>query len=417
MNGIAERYAHLVLALGQHDPDYVDAFYGPAEWKTQAEKEKKSLDAIGTEAADLTARVAENFDAEKSGDEMLKLRREYLRKQISALAARVRMLKGEKLKFDDESRALYDAVAPTFPDSHFDQIIAQLDKKIPGPSRTGGTPLWQRYENWRKPFVIPKAKLDTVFQLAIKECRARTLAHVALPPNESFTVEYVTNKPWGGYNWYKGSFHSVIQVNTDLPIYIDRAVDLAAHEGYPGHHVYNSLLEKNLVSDRGWVEFSVYALFSPQSLIAEGTANFGRDVAFPIKTERMKFEKEVLFPAAEIDATRANEYYAVQDLFKELDYAVNEAARRLINGEIDEKAATQWLEKYAVMEPARAQKRVKFIQRYRSYVINYNLGEDMVRRYIEKRSGADPEKRWSEFAKLLSSPRLPSGITEVTSDK
>jgi hypothetical protein len=64
------------------------------------------------------------------------------------------------------------------------------------------------------------------------------------------------------------------------------------------------------------------------------------------------------------------------------------------------------------MEPARAQQRVKFIQRYRSYVINYNLGEDMVRRYIEKPSGTDPEKRWSEFAKLLSSPRLPSGLQE-----
>src|SRR6478672_1376900 len=411
MNAIAGRYAHLVLALGQHDPDYVDAFYGPAEWKTQAEEEKKSLDAIGAEAAELIATLAKIPDAATSGDEMLQLRPEYLQKQISALAARVRMLKGEKLKFDDESRALYDAVAPTYrqsgsdPDSHFDQIIAQLEKKIPG---TG--PLWQRYEKWRKPFVLPKEKLDTVFQLAIKECRARTLAHVALPPNESFTVEYVTNKPWGGYNWYKGNFHSVIQVNTDLPIYIDRAVDLAAHEGYPGHHVYNSLLEKNLVRDRGWPEFSVYALFSPQSLIAEGTANFGREVAFPTKTDRMKFEKEVLFPAAGIDSKRAEEYYAVQDLLKELDYAVNEAARRLINGEIDESAAGQWLQKYAVMEPARAQQRVKFIQRYRSYVINCNLGEDMVRRYIEKRSGTDPEKRWSEFTKLLSSPRLPSGL-------
>jgi hypothetical protein len=405
MSPVAERYAHLVLALGQHDPDYVDAFYGPAEWKTQAEKEKKSLDTIGAEAAELSATLAKIPNAATSGDEMLKLRREYLQKQISALAARVRMLKGEKLKFDDESRALYDAVAPTYKDSHFDQIIAQLESKIPGKG-----PLWERYENWRKPFVIPKEKLDAVFQLAIKECRARTLAHVALPPNESFTVEYVTNKPWGGYNWYKGNYHSVIQVNTDLPIYIDRAVDLAAHEGYPGHHVYNSLLEKNLVRDRGWPEFSVYALFSPQSLIAEGTANFGRDVAFPTKNERMKFEKEVLFPAAGIDSKRADEYYAVQDLMKQLDYAANEAARRLINGEIDEKAAAQWLQKYAVMEPARAQQRVKFIKRYRSYVINYNLGEDMVRRYIEKRSGDDPEKRWSEFGKLLSSPRLPSGL-------
>jgi hypothetical protein len=432
MNGVAERYVHLVLALGQHDPDYVDAFYGPVEWKTQAEKEKKSLDAIGAEAAELiqklrvesvktplaprsftenAAPLVESSNGGNSDDEMLTLRRVYLQKQVSALAARVRILKGEKLKFDDESRALYDAVAPTYLDSHFEEIIRQLDAKIPGANRPSGSdPLWERYENWRKPFMIPKEKLDAVFQLAIKECRARTLAHVALPPDESFTVEYVTNKPWGGYNWYKGNFHSVIQVNTDLPTYIDRAVDLAAHEGYPGHHVYNSLLERNLVRDRGWVEFSVYALFSPQSLIAEGTANFGRDVAFPTKTERMKFEKEVLFPAAGIDASRADEYYAVQDLMKQLDYATNEAARRLINGEIDESAAVQWLQKYAVMEPARAQQRVKFIQRYRSYVINYNLGEDMVRRYIEKRSGADPEKRWSEFAKLLASPRLPSGL-------
>jgi len=406
VNAVAERYAHLVLALGQHDPDYVDAFYGPAEWKTQAEKEKKSLEAIGAEAAQLIATLAKMPDAATSDDEMLKLRREYLLKQISALAARVRMLKGEKLKFDDESRALYDAVAPSFADSHFDEIISQLETKIPGKG-----PLWERYEKWRKPFVIPKEKLDTVFQLAIKECRARTQAHVALPPNESFTVEYVTNKPWGGYNWYKGNFHSVIQVNTDLPIYIDRAVDLAAHEGYPGHHVYNSLLEKNLVRDRGWTEFSVYPLFSPQSLIAEGTANFGKEVAFPSKSERMKFEKEVLFPAAGIDSKRADEYYAVQDLMKQLNYATNEAARRLVNGEIDESAATQWLQKYTVAEPARAQQGVKFIKRYRSYVINYNLGEDMVRRYIDKRTGSDPEKRWSEFGKLLSSPRLPSGLT------
>jgi hypothetical protein len=425
MNAIAERYAHLVLALGQHDPDYVDAFYGPAEWKAVAEREKKPLDLIGTEAAELlklmvdrtAAPLVESSKTKKAGGDMdccapdtndlVQLRREYLQKQISSLAARVRMLKGEKLKFDDESRALYDAVAPTYPDSHFDQIIAQLESKIPGDG-----PLWQRYEEWRRPFVIPKEKLDAVFQAAIKECRARTLAHLSLPPNESFTVEYVTNKPWGGYNWYKGNFHSVIQVNTDLPIYIDRAVDLAAHEGYPGHHVYNSLLEKNLVRDRGWMEFSVYALFSPQSLIAEGTANFGREVVFPNKTERMKFEKEVLFPAAGIDPARADEYYAVQDLFKELNYAANEAARRLINGEIDEKAAAEWLQKYAVMEPPRAQQRVKFIQRYRSYVINYNLGEDMVKRYIEKRAGTDPEKRWSEFGKLLASPRLPSGLTD-----
>ena len=81
LNTVAERYVHLVLGLGQHDPDYVDAFYGPAEWKTQAEKEKKSLDAIGAEAADLIATLAKTADTGTSADEMPKLRREYLQKQ------------------------------------------------------------------------------------------------------------------------------------------------------------------------------------------------------------------------------------------------------------------------------------------------------------------------------------------------
>ena len=162
---------------------------------------------------------------------------------------------------------------------------------------------------------------------------------MTLPADERFTVEYVTDKSWSGYNWYQGGFRSLIQVNTDLPIYIDRAIDLACHEGYPGHHVYNALLEKHLVKDRGWIEFTVYPLFSPQSLIAEGTANFGIEVAFPGR-ERVDFERTVLFPAAGLDPSRAAEYYEVQALVDQLAYAGNEAARRYINGQIDAAQAT-----------------------------------------------------------------------------
>ena len=185
----------------------------------------------------------------------------------------------------------------------------------------------------------------------------------------------------------QGNYRSVIQVNTDLPIYIDRAIDLAAHEGYPGHHVYNALLEKNLVRDRGWVEFSVYPLFSPQSLIAEGTANFGRGCIYETGADSVR--KEVLWPAAGIDPSRVGEFYAVQDLVKKLTYATNEAARQYVNGEIDANAAATWLQKYALMDEKRAKQATKFIEKYRSYVINYNLGEDMVRNYIEKRGGTE----------------------------
>jgi len=399
---IAEAYVKLVLAMGQHDPDYVDAYYGPSEWKKQS-KEKKPLYAIASEARRLREQLAK---ISEPTDEMERLRRGYLTKQLSALEARVRTLNGEHLKFDEESQALYDAVAPTFPETHFQEILAALEPKLPGEG-----PLLQRYENWRRAFVIPKDKLDTVFQLAIKACRERTHEHIKLPPAENFSVEYVTNKPWGGYNWYKGNYRSVIQVNTDLPVYIDRAIDLAAHEGYPGHHVYNALLEKDLVRDRGWVEFSVYPLFSPQSLIAEGTANYGREVVFT-KAERLAFEKEVLWPAAGIDPVRAEEFYDVQDLVKKLGYATNEAARQYVNGEINTNAAATWLQKYALMDEKRAKQATKFIEKYRSYVINYNLGEDMVRSYIEKRGGTaeQPEQRWREFEQLLASPRLPGDI-------
>ena len=403
VDAVAEDYVTLVLAIGQHDADYVDAYYGPPEWKTAVEQEKLGLDTIASRATALSESLAR---IRPGGDEMERLRHEYLSRQLSAMRARIRMLRGERLTFDEESKALYDAVAPTLPESHFQDVLAKLEKRFPGEG-----PLVARYDAYRRGFVIPADKLDSVFQTAVRACRERTIKHLRLPENERFAVEYVTGKSWSGYNWYQGGFRSLIQVNTDLPIYIDRALDLACHEGYPGHHAYNVLLEKHLVRDRGWVEFTVYPLFSPQSLIAEGTANFGIEVAFP-GPERVEFERSVLFPAAGLDASRAAEYYEVQALVDELAYAGNEAARRYLNGEIDAAAAAAWLERYAMMPRERAAQRVRFFDQYRSYVINYNFGKDMVRRYIESLGGtADrPEKRWEEFGKLLSSPRLPSGL-------
>ena len=36
MNELGERYVRLVLAMGQHDPDYVDAYYGPPAWREES---------------------------------------------------------------------------------------------------------------------------------------------------------------------------------------------------------------------------------------------------------------------------------------------------------------------------------------------------------------------------------------------
>lgn len=434
MNSIAESYVKLVLAVGQHDANYVDAFYGPAEWKQAAEAAgKRPLAELRAEARELlgalaslppgpaaaapaaasatgeraaTATVAPGHDSDDSEAELLRLRHRYLERQLSALAAHVEALAGARLSFDEESKALYDAVAPTYDAKHFQAILDRLERLVPGKGS-----LADRIEAYRRRFIIPLDRLDGVFAAAIAECRRRTALHVSLPPGESFTVGYVKDKPWSGYNWYQGNFHSLIQVNTELPIFIDRAIDLAGHEGYPGHHVYNALLEQHLVRGRGWVELSIYPLFSPQSLIAEGTANFGVEVVFP-GPERVTFERQVLYPKAGLDPAGAAAYDAVQELLRELTYAGNEAARGYLDGKLSRAAAQDWLVRYALMSPERAAQRMRFIETYRSYVINYNYGMDLVRHYVEARGGtADhPERRWREFVRLISSPRLPSDL-------
>ena len=403
LDAAADQYVRLVLALGEHDADYVDAYYGPSELRDEVRAEAKAVEVIRHEADALLFRIAALAEP---AEELEQLRRDYLRAQTSALAARAAMLSGAMLSFDEESSVLYDATAPAHGAEYFDELLGELDAELPGDG-----PVSARLEAFRSQFVIPKERLDDVFRKAIEGCRERTLRHIELPAEESFTVEYVTDKSWSGYNWYQGDFRSLIQVNTDLPIYIDRALDLACHEGYPGHHVYNVLLEKNLVRERGWVEFTVYPLFSPQSLIAEGSANYGIDVAFP-KTEKIAWEREYLFPLAGLDPSKAELYYRVFDLTSMLGYAGNEAARGIIDGALTDDAAAAWLVKYALMSPERAAQRVRFIHQYRSYVINYNLGKDLVEAYVERLAGGDGAARWRVFTELLSSPRLPSGLVQ-----
>jgi hypothetical protein len=287
--------------------------------------------------------------------------------------------------------------------------LDELSALVPGEGSVAA-----RVEAFRSQFYVAKERLDAVFQAAIAEARERTGRRLALPASESFRIEYVTDQPWSGYNWYQGNFQSLIQVNTDLPVGIDRALDLACHEGYPGHHVYNALLEQHLTRERGWLEFAVYPLFSPMSLIAEGSANYGIEVAFPGE-EKLAFEREVLYPLAGLDPARAADYARVVALTKRLSYAGNEAARRYLDGEISGEAAAAWLVDYALMSPERAAQRVRFFDRYRSYVINYNLGEDLVAAWVERQGGtaADPERRWQLFQKLLATPRLPADLLET----
>lgn len=409
MNAVAEGYVKLVLEVGKYDPNFVDSYYGPKEWKPK--EETLPFDSTAnTKLITIADSLLNELEllSEYSATELETFRYRYLYKQLFAVKTKIIVLNGSVLPFDLESRAFYDVSPPEINEEELENTLIELNKILPGKGD-----VTERFINLRKNFEIPKNKIDAVFDTAIKECKSRTSKYVNLPAGEKFKVEYVTNKPWGAYNWYKGNLFSVIQVATDFPVYIDRAIGLAAHEGYPGHHVYNILLEKNLVKDKGWIEYTVYPLYSPQSLIAEGTAVVGEELLFP-GDERIKFEKEILFPIAKLDTTNAELYYKALELQDKLDGSSVLAAEKYLNEDWTKEETVAWLQKYQLMTKERAEKYLSFIETYKSYVVTYDMGKIIINDYMERNDGTADNlaRKWEIFNQLISTPQTPSGLLD-----
>ncbi|HEX8192256.1 MAG TPA: hypothetical protein VF552_05095 [Allosphingosinicella sp.] len=407
MDRIAEDYVKLQLLIGEKEEGYIDAFYGPAQWREAARGEAAAatLPQLSARVQALIDRIraVEAFTSYVAGS--IEARRStFLEAQLVAAQTRLRMLGGERLSFADEARGLFAVTPDIRPLASYDPVVARIDRLVTGP----GT-LAERVEAFQARFTVPADRLDAVMRAATAECRRRTLEHIPLPAEERFTLEFVTNKSWSGYNWYQGNYASLIQINTDLPIRINRAVDLGCHEGYPGHHVYNALLERNLARGRNWVEYTVYPLYSPQSLIAEGSANYGYDLAFP-GNERLTFETRVLYPLAGISPEGAARYLELQEALNDLSGARFTIARDFLEGRITRPQAIALSQRYQLVSATRAEQLLAFTEQYRSYVINYGLGREMVARYIEGQ-GATQAARWDAMERILSEPTLPSDLT------
>lgn len=397
LDDAAKRYVSLVLEYGQAEDGYVDAYYGPPKLAEAAKAHPRGVAQIQRDTAALLREVA---SVPRDGDDVE--RAKFLVAQLKALSARTAMKLGAHYSFAEEAEALFGVRPALRPLASYDPILAKIERIVLGPG-----PLAARVAAFRKRYEVAPAKLPAVMSAAIAECKARTTAHIALPPGENFELSFVTGKPWGGYNYYQGGYKSLIQVNTDLPVGIGRAVDLGCHEGYPGHHVYNALLERNLTRGRGWIEFSVYPLYSPQSLIAEGSANYGIDLAFP-GDEQLRFEQRVLYPLAGLDPATAPALAALGKATRALSGATYTIADQYLAGRITRNDAKTLVERYELVDAARAEKRLSFIDTYRSYIINYGLGRDMVEAYVERAGG--PPSRWRRMATMLSEPTLPEDL-------
>ena len=405
LDTLARQYLALQLAIGEKDPGYVDAYYGPEELATSAAAQADDISLpilqARTIALDATLR---SLPVEPGSVEASRVR--YLRAMLNSAKVRLRMLRGEEIPFQDEAEGLF-GVRPELIDlTTLDPVLERIEELVPGDESDG--PLHERVNAFRDRFVIPNDRLSAVIDAAVAECRARTLPHIPLPDTEGFTLSLVTDKPWGGFNYYQGDYQSVIEINTDLPTRLDRAVDVGCHEAYPGHHVYSTLIERDRVNAMGQIEYTLLPLYSPRAIISEGSAEYGVKLAFPGDSQ-LEYERDVLAPLAGLDASDLEAYYELREATGDLSGAYYTLAAAYLDGTMEREEVIEASMRYRLQSRERAEQSLRFMDTYRSYVINYGLGEEIIGNAVEA-AGESSEARWERFIGILNTPTLPEDL-------
>jgi hypothetical protein len=401
LDAAAEFYVRAALALGERDTDSLDIYYGPGAWQADARARHLPLDGIRAATvpfiASLEERPFDNAEAEA--------RRLYLLRQTRAIVSRLDIVRGARPSFSEEARTLFGwngsasaAYAATAGQAQTTQELAvrsELERLLPGPGD-----LSARYAVFDRRFLIPRDRLAAVVSRAIEGCRAATREHVTLPPGERVDVAYVPDLAWSAYTRYQGRATSRIQINEALPLTVDRALDVACHEAYPGHHTIDSLLDARFGGRR--IEFVVRPLFSPQSLLHEAASSLAAEMAFP-GPARLAFERDALFPLAGLASSDAEPHVRVGRLVDQLHGVQARIARQYLDGELDFPRASAALERDALMPSADAT--LKFLNRFRSYGATYTIGRDALSRYLDAQSTAgDPASRWRAYISVVTDP-------------
>ena len=125
----------------------------------------------------------------------------------------------------------------------------------------------------------------------------------------------------------------------------------------------------------------------------------------------MALEAATLYPLASLDPATAPALQALRDAMRDLSGARLTIAAMYLDGELDRERALELTQRYQLMSRARAEQSLAFTERYRSYVINYSAGEDLIRAYVE-RSGDSAEAQWAAYASIMPELMLPADLAK-----
>jgi hypothetical protein len=269
MDQIALRYLLLGLRLGHHVPGFVRSYSGPTELREAVAGEPPTPAAELHDEAMQIAGLAAELPRDTASE---RRRSAWLTAQMQAMGALARRAGGEEIGYVDLVEELYDVELRLEPDSTFEAARRMIDAALPGRA-----PLRERLADHERSSRLPAGQAARAVTALTAWLRSRTRAQLWLPDVEAVEIEAAHDLSREAEGQYLGSGRSRIRVNVDRPLSLSAAAEIAAHDGYPGHHTEACVKDSTLVA-AGHAELALICSFSPQALIGEGMAGLAREV-------------------------------------------------------------------------------------------------------------------------------------------
>jgi hypothetical protein len=392
LNELAQEYVRLATGTAAIDANYVDIYFGPAGLDSRNGRRQPVLAELIQRTSALEQSLASILAPE------LDARKAHLEDKVSRLAALLSVVSApSKPSFDEELARLYGI---TLAAEAVDQQanLDALQELLPGRGSLGF-----RVAAFRNRLVIPADKRKAVFETALAECKRRTLEHWELGANEELTIEWSREVP-AAWHRYLGNGQSVLAINDLSVAFLDSAIDIACHEGYPGHHAQYVLIDQQ---PNNGVEDTVTLLRSSEAIVLEGAANVGVDLAFSPQ-QKMEFERDVLAPIAGITLPDTEQYLAFSTLMGQFEAAIPPIVKDYYDGEIAFNAATFQLERDAMVASSSAL--LEYIDQFGTYSIGYTYAESQIRKAISPISPGNNTNPWNKLLAIVLAPlqQLPS---------
>lgn len=390
---LIREYLLLGLRFDRIEQGYVDAFTGdPALQRLVADEPVPDPSALAREADRLAAALPGGLDPERA---------EYLRVHLRALACAGRKFAGEQVGFVEEVREYFDVDIVKGDTDRYRQAHARLDEAL------GGTgPLVERMTAYRQAEEIPPERLEAAIHAFSSALRDRVRVHFPLPETELITYEVVNDKPWSGFNYYRGDYRSTVAVNADLKQLMSNLPRLVAHESYPGHHTEHCRKEAGLVEKLGQAEQTIFLVNTPQCLMAEGLADLALYAA--VGPGWGTWAAEIYADLGlHFDGERAE---AVSEAAAALADVRQDAALMLHDEHRDADEVIDYLRRWLLVTDDRARQSLRFLSSplWRAYTSTYVEGYRLLRGWLDAAPAG--VSRTERFRRLLDEPLTPSAL-------